>query len=84
MVILGGWGSSYQRGTPAIMLSSKPDSSQVATDVLFGLIKEVVRQRPDLKLIVMSATLDAGTLPLCSAYFLSLQPTVGNESSLNL
>jgi len=32
----------------------------VATDVLFGLIKEVVRQRPDLKLIVMSATLDAG------------------------
>ncbi|KAJ1465174.1 hypothetical protein T484DRAFT_1866044 [Baffinella frigidus] len=37
--------------------------SHVATDVLFGLIKEVVRQRPDLKLIVMSATLDAGTLP---------------------
>jgi len=32
----------------------------VATDVLFGLIKEVIRQRPDLKLIVMSATLDAG------------------------
>ena len=32
----------------------------VSTDVLFGLIKEVVRQRPDLKLIVMSATLDAG------------------------
>uniref|UniRef100_A0A6U2I1C1 RNA helicase n=2 Tax=Hemiselmis andersenii TaxID=464988 RepID=A0A6U2I1C1_HEMAN len=32
----------------------------VATDVLFGLVKEVVRQRPDLKLIVMSATLDAG------------------------
>jgi len=32
----------------------------VATDVLFGLIKEVARQRPDLKLIVMSATLDAG------------------------
>jgi pre-mRNA-splicing factor ATP-dependent RNA helicase DHX15/PRP43 len=32
----------------------------LSTDILFGLIKEVVAQRPDLKLIVMSATLDAG------------------------
>jgi pre-mRNA-splicing factor ATP-dependent RNA helicase DHX15/PRP43 len=30
------------------------------TDLLFGLIKEVAKQRKDLKLIVMSATLDAG------------------------
>eukprot|EP01103_Thecamoeba_quadrilineata_P005143 TRINITY_DN1497_c0_g1_i2.p1 TRINITY_DN1497_c0_g1~~TRINITY_DN1497_c0_g1_i2.p1 ORF type:complete len:524 (-),score=118.91 TRINITY_DN1497_c0_g1_i2:57-1607(-) len=29
------------------------------TDVLFGLMKEVLKKRPDLKLIVMSATLDA-------------------------
>ena len=31
----------------------------LATDVLMGLLKEVVQRRPDLKLIIMSATLDA-------------------------
>eukprot|EP01097_Dermamoeba_algensis_P008548 TRINITY_DN5735_c0_g1_i1.p1 TRINITY_DN5735_c0_g1~~TRINITY_DN5735_c0_g1_i1.p1 ORF type:complete len:471 (-),score=97.73 TRINITY_DN5735_c0_g1_i1:477-1889(-) len=32
----------------------------LSTDVLFGLVKEIVKQRTDLKLIVMSATLDSG------------------------
>ncbi|KAI5294273.1 DEAH-box ATP-dependent RNA helicase prp43 [Ascosphaera acerosa] len=31
----------------------------MSTDVLMGLLKDVVQRRPDLKLIVMSATLDA-------------------------
>lgn len=31
----------------------------LATDILMGLLKEVVRRRHDIKLIVMSATLDA-------------------------
>lgn len=31
----------------------------VETDVLFGLMKSAIKQRPDLKLIVTSATLDA-------------------------
>ncbi|KAI5287914.1 DEAH-box ATP-dependent RNA helicase prp43 [Ascosphaera aggregata] len=31
----------------------------MSTDVLMGLLKDVVKRRPDLKLIVMSATLDA-------------------------
>jgi pre-mRNA-splicing factor ATP-dependent RNA helicase DHX15/PRP43 len=31
----------------------------LATDILMGLLKEVVQRRPDLKLIIMSATLDA-------------------------
>merc|ERR1712091_514477 len=29
------------------------------TDILFGLVKDIVRFRPDLKLIISSATLDA-------------------------
>ena len=31
----------------------------LSTDVLMGLLKEVLPKRPDMKLIVMSATLDA-------------------------
>ncbi|RXW11997.1 hypothetical protein EST38_g13859, partial [Candolleomyces aberdarensis] len=31
----------------------------VATDVLFGLLKKAIKRRPDLRLIVTSATLDA-------------------------
>ena len=36
----------------------------LATDVLFGLIKEVMKRRPDLKLVVMSATMDAQKMHL--------------------
>jgi len=32
----------------------------LATDILMGLLKEVCKQRRDLKIVVMSATLDAG------------------------
>eukprot|EP00928_Gymnodinium_smaydae_P072633 TRINITY_DN55969_c0_g1_i1.p1 TRINITY_DN55969_c0_g1~~TRINITY_DN55969_c0_g1_i1.p1 ORF type:complete len:723 (-),score=146.68 TRINITY_DN55969_c0_g1_i1:118-2286(-) len=31
----------------------------LATDVLFGLLKEVMKRRPQLKVVVMSATMDA-------------------------
>ncbi|AMD21286.1 HER007Cp [Eremothecium sinecaudum] len=31
----------------------------LATDILMGLLKEVIKRRPDLKVIIMSATLDA-------------------------
>ena len=32
----------------------------LATDILMGVLKEVIKRRPDLKLVIMSATLDAG------------------------
>jgi ATP-dependent RNA helicase DHX8/PRP22 len=38
----------------------------IHTDVLFGLLKDTIKRRPDLKLIVTSATLDAAKF---SSYF---------------
>ncbi|GME99590.1 unnamed protein product [Ambrosiozyma monospora] len=35
----------------------------LATDILMGLLKQVTTRRPDLKLIIMSATLDAEKIP---------------------
>lgn len=31
----------------------------LATDILMGLLKDIAKRRPDLKIVVMSATLDA-------------------------
>ncbi|GMK56668.1 hypothetical protein CspeluHIS016_0305080 [Cutaneotrichosporon spelunceum] len=44
----------------------------LATDILMGLLKEVAKKRPDLKIIVMSATLDVEKF---SKYFGDTNPT---------
>jgi pre-mRNA-splicing factor ATP-dependent RNA helicase DHX15/PRP43 len=44
----------------------------LATDILMGLLKEVAKKRPDLKIIVMSATLDVDKF---SKYFGDTNPT---------
>lgn len=46
----------------------------LATDILMGLLKGIAKKRKDLKIIIMSATLDASSSKSISVYGLTHRP----------
>ena len=43
----------------SVMMVDEAHERTLHTDVLFGLVKDIARFRPDIKLLISSATLDA-------------------------
>ena len=66
----------------SVMIVDEAHERTLHTDILFGLVKDITRFRPDIKLLISSATMDTEKFSLVSdcathevlynVYFLSL------------